>query len=246
VARLIQRLVEPAHPCSYLPTESARLEVRLMIDVSPAEWQAMLERGWRRFGPVYFRPLCSACGECVTLRVLAGDYSPSRNQRRALHRAARFRRVVSTPIVDDERVALHARWHEERQRARGWPPSAMDAEHYFHDFAFPHAAAREAAFYDDAQGGRLVGVGLFDETPAALSAVYFFHDPDLERESLGTANVALLLDDARRLGKAHVYLGYRVAGCDSLRYKANFLPHELLVGRPAAGEAPAWIAGQRL
>ena len=89
-------------------------------------------------------------------------------------------------------------------------------------------------------GGRLVGVGLFDETPNALSAAFFFYDPEYAAMSPGTANVLSLVDEARASGRDHVYLGFRVAGCRSLRYKASFRPHELLHGRPAAGEPVLW------
>ena len=37
VARLLQQLIEPPHPCSYLPHRSAQVEVRLMVDVTAAE-----------------------------------------------------------------------------------------------------------------------------------------------------------------------------------------------------------------
>jgi arginine-tRNA-protein transferase len=83
-------------------------------------------------------------------------------------------------------------------------------------------------------------VGLFDETPRALSAAFFYYDPDYARFSPGTANVLALVEDARRSGREHVYLGFRVEGCPSLRYKAAFRPHEVLDGRPEPDEAPRW------
>ncbi|MGA9519831.1 MAG: arginyltransferase, partial [Myxococcaceae bacterium] len=45
---------------------------------------------------------------------------------------------------------------------------------------------------------------------------------------------------ARAQGIPHLYLGYRVIGCASLRYKDAFQPHELLEGRPAFDEEPIW------
>ncbi len=240
VARLLQRIIEKPHACAYLPDRQSSLEVRIMLDVTAGELDAMLERGWRRFGPCYFRPVCAPCGECVTLRVPVASFTPTRSQRRAGRRAARLRRVVSRPQVDRERMNLYQRWHASREAGRGWEPSPIDGERYALDFAFPHPCAREAAFYDDADGGRLVGVGLFDETPRSLSAAYFFYDPALRHESLGIANVLTLLDEARAGGQPHVYLGYRVLDCPSLHYKAGFSPHELLIGRPRDEETPAW------
>ena len=239
---LLERVVEKPHACSYLGGARASLEVRVMLDVTAAETDTLLERGWRRFGPMYFRPACSACSECVSLRVLAHHFAPSKSQRRAARACSALRRVVGPPQVDDARLELYERWHASREDARGWDANPQTRERYALEFGFHHPCAREAAFYDDAAKGKLVGVGLFDETPRALSAAFFFHDPDYARLSLGTANVLALLADARATGRPHVYLGFRVTGCVSLRYKAAFGPHELLCTRPGVDESPPWTA----
>jgi arginyl-tRNA--protein-N-Asp/Glu arginylyltransferase len=238
--QLLEQIVEKPHACAYLPRERACLDMRVMLDVSEAEMDALLERGWRRFGPIYFRPLCTACSACVSLRVVAPRFAPSKTQRRVARGASRLRRVVGRPRVDAARLDLYARWHADREAARMWEPSPQTRDRYAIEFAFPHPCAREAAFYDDDADGRLVGVGLFDETPRALSAAFFFYDPSYARWSPGTVNVLTLVEDARRTGREHVYLGYRVEGCASLEYKATFRPHELLTGRPAMEEEPAW------
>lgn len=239
MARLIQRIVEPPRPCSYLPDRAASLDLRVLSDVSPDELEAMLARGWRRFGAVYFRPACSACEECITLRIPTDAFAPSKSQRRAMKNAARLSRIVGPPIVDRERLELYRRWHVAREEERGWEPSDLDAERYAFDFAFPHPSVREVTFREPGTG-RLVGVGICDETERAMSAVYFFWDPEHAPPSLGIANVVRLVEDARALGKEHVYLGYRVEGCASLAYKGSFRPHELLRGRPAEDERPPW------
>jgi leucyl-tRNA---protein transferase len=53
----------------------------------------------------------------------------------------------------------------------------------------------------------------------------------------------LCLALARQRGIPNVYLGYRVLGCPSMRYKGTFRPHELLLGRPGPEEEPRWVAG---
>jgi leucyl-tRNA---protein transferase len=240
VAKVLHHLVEPPRPCSYLDDRDAQLEIRVMSDVTVDELEALLSRGWRRFGPVYFRPACVGCGECVTLRIDAQTFAPSKSQRRAAKNAAALTRVVGVPVVDDERLALYHLWHEQREERRGWDPSELDAERYAVDFAFPHPAAREVAFRDPADGDRLVGLGLFDETKRSMSAVYFFWDPERAPPSLGVAHVVTLVAEARAKGLPHVYLGYRVLGCPSLLYKSKYVPHELLEGRPDFTERPSW------
>jgi arginine-tRNA-protein transferase len=226
--RLLERVIEKPRPCSYLPEQAASLEVHVMVDVTSEETQGLLEKGWRRFGPMYFHPACEGCAECVSLRIVVPEFSPSKSQRRAARTCARLRRVVGRPRVDEARLSLYARWHASREDARGWDPNPQTRERYAVEFAYPHPCAREAAFYEDTDAGsRLVGLGLYDETADALSAVFFFYDPEYERLSLGTANVLCLVEDARAAGLKYVYLGYRVAGCASLSYKARFRPHEL-------------------
>jgi arginyl-tRNA--protein-N-Asp/Glu arginylyltransferase len=247
MARLLDRFVESPRPCSYLPGNVASLEYQLLVDVGARELESMLERGWRRFGSAYFRPACTPCGECVSLRLPVARFEPSRSQRRAMRGGASFRVEVGPVRVDGERLALYASWHSSRERARHWEPSPIDADDYCRQFAFRHPCAREVAYYDD--GGRtddgdprpqLVGVGLCDETPHAWSAIYFFYDPTYARRSPGVFHVLNLVELARQQGKTHVYLGFRITDCISMRYKAAFGPHELLVGRPAADEAPIW------
>jgi arginyl-tRNA--protein-N-Asp/Glu arginylyltransferase len=212
-----------------------------MLDVTPIELDLLLERGWRRFGPTYFRPRCVACSECVSLRVRSDRFELSKSQRRAERACARLRRVVGRPAVDDARLALYAKWHANRENDRGWEANSQDRRRYALELAFPHPCAREAAFYDDDRGGALVAVGLFDITPRALSAIFFYYDPDYARLSPGTANVVSLLRDAVAAELPYIYLGYRVAECPSLRYKASFRPHELLEGRPEmSGDPPRW------
>lgn len=239
MATIVQRLTEPPHPCTYLPEMTASLELRVQVDVEPAELEAMLERGWRRFGPVYFRPACASCERCETLRIRVDDFAPSKSQRRARRAAAELVREVRRPVVDDERLTLYARWHAAREDARGWEPSPLDAERYGFDFAFDHPCVREVSFRDPTSG-RLVGLGIVDDTGASLSAVYFFWDPEHAPASLGTAHVVMLVEEARARGLAHVYLGYRVKGCASLEYKGRFRPHELLEGRPGPRSLPIW------
>jgi arginine-tRNA-protein transferase len=237
VAVLLKRFVEPERPCSYLPTATASLEYRVLVDVTPAELEALLERGWRRFGPGYFRPACSPCGECVSLRIPVAAFRASRSQRRVARKGARLRVVMGPVVTDESRVALHALWYAERERSRSWEPSPFGEDDYAEQFGFPHPCAREVAYYD---GSRLVGVGLCDETARAWSASYFFYDPAYAAYSPGVLHLVTLVRMAREQGKAHVYLGFRVQGCVSMRYKAQYRPHELLAGRPALGDQPRW------
>lgn len=236
--RVLQHFVEHPRPCSYLDGRTASLEHRIMTTCSPAELQALLERGWRRFGPDYFRPACAPCHECVPTRVPLAEFRLSRSQRRARGKCEGLRIQVGAPSIDRERLALYHRWHASRERDRGWTPAVLDEQDYLLSFALPHPSVREVAYYDES--GRLVGVGICDETPGAWSAVYFYYDPAWARRSLGVANVILQAELARDRGLEHLYLGYRIEECPSMAYKARFRPQQRLVGWPGRDDAPRW------
>lgn len=237
--RLLQHRIAGPEPCPYLPGLGSTTETLLMTGVGADDLERLLERGYRRFGPIYFRPVCGACDECVSVRVPSAGFEPSANLRRVWKRASRLRVQIDAPSVDARRLALYRKWHEGREEERGWKPDRIEPDSYAMQFCFPHPAAREFSYWD---GDALVGVGLTDQTPNALSAVYCYHDPERAQLSLGTFNVLVALDYARAKGLSHVYLGYRVEGCPSLRYKGRFRPQERLVGRPAEGEEARWLA----
>lgn len=246
MARLLKQYTEPPRPCVYLPDRLASLETRVMLDVTSAELDTLLPRGVRRFGPVYFRPVCPSCQACVSIRVPVATFTPSATQRRTLKRnLARFRVMIGRPTVDDTRLSLYKKWHAFRESERGWGPSPLDHESYFLEFGFPHPSVREVAIYDDeGPAPRLVGIGICDHTQHCWSAVYFFYDPDYARHSLGTFNVLVQIEHARTLGIEHVYLGFWVEGCASMAYKATFRPHELMRRRPEGDELPRWQLDQ--
>ena len=240
MAELHLHLPAESEPCAYLPGLVAETEYRFMTEVSPVEMQHLLERGWRRFGAAYFRPVCTLCMECVSLRIPVAAFAPNKSQRRAWRKCADLRVATRTPVADEERLALYRAWHAMRERTRGWQANDLDLEQYHRAYCVPHGCARELDYY---LGNRLVAVGLVDETPNAVSSVYFYYHPDVAHLSLGVASVLFEVEWARQRGRAHVYLGYRIAGCPSTAYKSQFGPHELLRERPGIGEPAVWARG---
>jgi arginyl-tRNA--protein-N-Asp/Glu arginylyltransferase len=240
MARLLHQSVEDARPCPYLPGIDASLEHRVLLDVAPHEADELLDRGWRHFGPGWFRPACKTCKACLSTRILAAEFAPSKSQRRVARRTRHLRLEIREPIFDRTRLALFHAWQRDRVETRGWETGPFGAKDYWMRFTFSSPFARELAYYDDGADGRLVMVSICDETPRAWSAVFCFYDPAYHRLSLGIANILNLLDLARTRGQRHVYLGYCVLECQSLRYKAAFRPQETLVGLPGDDETPRW------
>ncbi len=236
----LQRFRTPHYPCPYLPGRTASLHYRILVELGSGDYEHMLRRGWRRFGCEFFRPACPACDQCRSLRLPVAAFRPSRSQRRALKRNADVEVVVQEPTLTAEHLRLFNAYHRFMHREKGWPPHRHNPNSYARSFLMGNwEFAREFQYY---RQGRLVGIGLADVTAESLSSIYFFHDPAWRAESPGVFSILQQLAHARRLGLRHHYLGYWVADSQSMAYKANYRPHEILTRYPADDEEPEWRA----
>jgi arginine-tRNA-protein transferase len=226
------RYTMPPGPCAYLPWEEASLEYEVVTQLSRAEYLRLMLDGWRRFGLMLFRPACAACQACQSLRVRAGEFTPTRSQRR--NRKLNEGQVelrIGPPSVTREKLDLYDRFHHYQESRKGWrEQSPKDPDSYADAFVSQPFPVEEWCFYYQ---GELVGVGYVDHLPegeaaeGGLSAIYFYWEPALAGRGLGTWNVLSMIEEARRRGLPYVYLGYYVAGCPSMEYKPLFVPNEV-------------------
>jgi leucyl-tRNA---protein transferase len=214
-------LSEPS-VCEYLSAEVSQVRHDVLIDLTPEHYSERLLSGWRRFGPFVFRPECPSCRKCLSIRVPVNTFRSSETQRRVWKNNADVEMRVGSPSSSPEKLDLFARFHEHGHRTKGWP-KPHDAD--LRVFLANPFRTEEWSYY---VGKRLCGIAYVDALPAALSAIYFFHDPAEGRRSLGTFNILATIAAARERGLPHVYLGYYVEGCRSLEYKAAFRPNEVL------------------
>lgn len=223
---LVVEFRSPPGPCNYLPGQIWQFENALVRTMSAAEYQQRMEQGWRRFGRIVFRPNCPACTACRSLRVDVASFKPSRSQRR--NRRDNEGKVLPTigpPAADRVAMELYDRYHAAQSERKGWPEHApSESQVYSEQFVDHPFPTEEWRYWLD---GRVVGIGYVDRLPGALSAIYFFSDPDLRDRGLGTWNVLCVIDRAAELAIPYVYLGYHIASYGSLAYKANFAPNQL-------------------
>jgi arginine-tRNA-protein transferase len=237
------RFQVPPSSCSYLPQEQSSLEYRVLAHVTDFAFQEMLERGWRRHGRNFFRPACASCRQCQSLRVDVNTFRPTKSQRRAMQKNADVRWEVDQPDVTRQHVRLYNAWHADMHVRSGWRDERITAESYREVFlAGNWPFAREFRYYREDQ---LIGVGLVDVLPDALSSVYFYHDPAWRPESPGTFTVLKEIEHAQQTGRRYLYLGYWIALCQSMAYKARFGPHEILNVYPNDHEIPNWMPGEQ-
>lgn len=221
----------PPSPCQYLPDRLWQLQYQLSPEIRPQDYMDRLRDGWRRIGPVLFRPQCPSCQMCRSLRVPIDSFQPNASQRRAWKRNAGEVTIrIGSPSISPEKLDLFARFHQHGRDAKAWP--AGDDPDL--DLFLANPFRTEEWTYR--LGDRLIAVGYVDALPEGLSAIYFYWDPAEAKRSLGTFNILAMIASARERNVPHVYLGYYVDGCRSLEYKGRFRPNEV-VG-PAGEWAP--------
>ncbi|GAB4470036.1 MAG: arginyltransferase [Armatimonadaceae bacterium] len=212
-------------PCFYLPDRVSHLNYEVVLDLSPAEYEERMNRGYRKFGMLVFRPDCPGCQECRPIRILADLFAPNRSQRRALKRNADLQVRYAEPTVDRARLDLYNRYHFWQEHRKNWPPTEKDEEDYRFSFLQNPLPSVEVSVWE---GTVLRAVALTELTPNTVSGIYHYHDPDCTDRSLGKFVMLHTIALAQRLGKRYAYFGYYVADCGSLRYKREFRPCEIL------------------
>src|ERR1700757_1069905 len=86
-------------PCPYLPGQEERKVFTHLVGERAAELNDLLTHGgFRRSQSIAYRPACETCRACVSVRVIAEDFRPTRSMRRILERNA--------DLVGDMRVAV--------------------------------------------------------------------------------------------------------------------------------------------
>ncbi len=232
----------PPGECTYLPDETASLEYRYLLAIGESEFEQMLSRGWRRQGACFFRPGCPQCRKCRSLRVEVDAFTPTKSQRRCRKRNATVQLIVREPRLTAAHLEVFNAWHADMHDRRGWERGDTSAEDYSRTFLagkFPFA--KEFAYY---RGQELLGIGLVDVTPNALSSIYFYHRPEWRPAGPGTYSALCELEFARETGRRWLYLGYWIPENASMAYKNRFTPYEILDRYVGDDETPVWRPGE--
>lgn len=214
-------------PCPYLRERTSRLPLRLPSrPLTRKELSERLARGDRRQGYVLYQPACPACSACEAIRIPAASYAPTSSQARILKRGDRDLTVrLGAPVVDRRRVEIYNAHKTGRGLRDGQPP--IDADGYRDFLVATCCDTFELSYY---HGPTLIGVAIVDRADDALSAVYCCYDPAWSRYGIGTYSILKQLELCREWGLESLYLGLYIAECESMTYKAAYLPHERLLG----------------
>jgi arginine-tRNA-protein transferase len=221
-----------ASPCPYLPGRTERKVFTELTGQHASELNDALGRiGFRRSQNVAYRPSCSDCSACVSVRIVADEFKPNATQRRLIRRNEDLITSACKPWSTSEQFTLLQKYLTVRHPGGGM--TEMDdvdytdmveqtpVDTYVIEYRLPSKVA--------GQQGQLIGACLTDRQGDGLSMIYSFYDPALEdRQGLGSY---IILDHVRRAHEAglpYVYLGYWVEGSERMAYKVRYRPLERL------------------
>jgi len=212
-------LPEETTRCGYFEHLEYTSEHFFAYEAGEEQLEILLDRGFRHFGPYFFRPVCKECSRCIPIRIPVRQYKITKSMRRLLNKNDNLREIIGGPVPTEEAFALYT-LHKQRF-SDGWTESY---DSFVESFFSETAGARQFSMYLD---GKLVGVNHFDETERVISAVYTYYTDTHSSRSLGSYAIARLLQLAAERGKKYVYLGYYIEENRHMRYKARFYPNEM-------------------
>ncbi len=222
--------------CPYLPDQQERkVFTHLVGERAPDLNDLLTQGGFRRSANIAYRPACETCRACVSVRILAEEFAPSKSQKRVLRRNADLVGTAYAAEPSSEQYDLFRDYLLHRHAEGGMAEMtvldyAMMVEDSFVNTQIIEYRRRGPDSFLTGEGqGKLVAVALTDEMADGLSMVYSFYDPAEEHRSLGTYLILDHVKRARDVGKPHVYLGYWVEGSRKMAYKVRFQPQEHLM-----------------
>ena len=223
-------------PCPYLPGHEERKVFTHLVGEKAGELNDLLTHGgFRRSQSIAYRPACETCRACVSVRVVAKDFRPTRSMRRIQERNVDLIGDMRPAVPTAEQYSVFRAYLDNRHRDGGM--ADMTVLDYAMMVEDSHVETRTIEYRrrgpDSSINGRgtgeLLAVGLTDVLSDGLSMVYSFYDPEYRRRSLGTFMILDHIARARRMGLAYVYLGYWVRDSRKMDYKGRFLPQERLL-----------------
>jgi leucyl-tRNA---protein transferase len=155
--------------CPYLPGREERKVFTHLVGGRAAELNNILTLGgFRRSQSIAYRPACEGCRSCVSVRVIAHEFRPSRSMRRIGKRNADIVGEMRTAVPTSEQYSVFRAYLDSRHRDGGMADMtvldyAMMVEDSHVDtriieyrrVAFPHDADEDEDRAQHGRGGRL-------------------------------------------------------------------------------------------
>jgi arginine-tRNA-protein transferase len=222
-------------PCPYIEGQFERKVFTHLVGEKASEMNDLLTQGgFRRSQNIAYRPACETCRACVSVRILANEFEPTRSMKRVIQHNGDLIGAVHDAEPSTEQYSLFRKYLDARHRRGGM--SDMTVLDYAMMVEDTHVSTKiieyrrrgPDSFITGKGHGELIAVALSDLMGDGYSMVYSYFDPELDERSLGTFMILDHIARARAAGLPHVYLGYWVNGSRKMNYKVRFTPQEHL------------------
>ncbi len=213
-------------PCPYLDGHSERkVFTELKGPDAGALNEALGRVGFRRSQSVVYRPACENCSQCISVRVRAQEFKPSKSQRKVLKNNADIIATILPPLATEAQYDLLQSYLNDRHLDGTMAQMTMDE---FCEMVESSPVATVLVEYRRAIDNKLMALALTDQLSDGLSMVYSCFDTKFNDRSLGTYIILDHITRAQRANQAYVYLGYWVQDSRKMSYKGRFKPLEKL------------------
>ena len=224
--------------CSYLEDITSTTHYKIIEDCSIEQCSDLIQRGYRRFGKTYFRPICPQCDECQSIKIDVVNFQFSKSQKRVIKKAKNFTTYIQKPSLSNEHLKLFDKYHLHMKEKKEWEHNKITPQHYYNSFVDGYKDFGYEILYFD--NSTLIGVDLIDILQDGISSIYFYYDPDYAKFSLGKLSLLNQIIIAQNNKLEYIYLGYYVKNNISLAYKAEYTPYLTLQNRPSKNENIVW------
>jgi len=189
----------------------------------------LVQNGFRRSGEHIYRPHCSECKACISVRVCINDFYANdqylkRNFKRVLKRNTDLEVAHCSDGDLAELYKLYEHYISARHRDGDMYPSSPQQ---YSSFLKQNLGNCEYLIFT--LKGEPVAVAVTDILNDGLAAVYTFFNCELSARSLGTLAILYQIQYCQRLNLSYLYLGYWVKECRKMTYKHAFQPLEYYV-----------------
>jgi len=224
--RQLQLGLTSEHQCSYLTGQTERLVFTLpQQPLTPAVYQQLMNYNFRRTGDQLYRPYCQDCQACQAVRIAAAQFVSSASQRKLLNKAKKSDWHYRVKPARDAMQYFQLYQHYIRGKHAGGVMDPPDPEHLLSMFGCDWL---DILVLEQYQQQQLIGVMVLDQMPDGLSAVYSFYQPN-HPLALGKLAILAALEYLASEPSTWLYLGYYIAECQKMAYKADFAPQQRLI-----------------
>ena len=212
-------------PCPYLPDRTERkLFTNLNEDTGAHINNHLTQAGFRRSQKVIYRPACTHCQACQSLRICSLSFAFRSSFKRILRKNQDLHSKCCKIRATKEQFNLLKAYIRIRH-----PDGDMANINYLGYKMMLEDCTGQAEFieYRRDKDSELMACALVDRLSDGLSMLYSFFNPVYTDRGLGNFVILDHIQRCQNLNLPYLYLGYWVNHSPTMAYKARFQPCEI-------------------